>query len=386
MNMKTSAIALLFTTLLSMLSCNHRPEEKAKSMGVLLDRLQLNVIDSILIDGGNLSLVGDWVTDGQDLFYRDNNIVSIKTFTPTGEIKQRLLERGRGPKELISPPIAFKVLNNRQFLYVDHNSCFYLFDSVLNLLKSFNFYQQGSQKDLKFKQSLYDRPNPNELLMYELSSNENQIEQFGGRIIFPITTEHIKYNGYYKNAQAKKFYKESFTLMAIKESDFTVDTIFAKFPSVYHKKILSNFKDCFITKSDSLLFVAYEADYKIYGFNHKLELISTFGIKTSGINSDYPERNTFEDAESHFKEDRLSHGYYSKISYINKYLFRTYHTKDNKLGVQIYSGSDLLYDRLLPFDICEMIGFISPYYYANVKCDIENEEYTIIKFQLTNER
>jgi hypothetical protein len=386
MCLKNSILLLIFTMFLSMLSCNRRSEEKVSRIGLVTDRLQLNLIDSILIDGGNMSLSGNWVTDGKDLFYRDNNIVSIKVFTPRGEIKQRLFTRGRGPKELISPPIALKVLNDREYLYVDHNSCFYLFDSVLNILKSFNFYQHGRQKDLIFKQRLYDNPDPKEILMYELSSNENQIEEFGGKIIFPITTEHIKYNGYYRNAEAKKFYRESFTLMAIKETDFTVDTIFAKFPSVYHKKILPNFKDCYITKSDSLLFVAYEADYKIYEFNLNLELLSAFGVKSQYINSDYPERNTFEDAESHYKEDRISHGYYSKISYINKYLFRIYHTKDNKLGMQIYSGSDLLYDRFLSYDICEMIGYISPYYYANIKCDIENEKYTIVKFQIKNER
>lgn len=341
-------------------------------------QISINTVDSVIVDARNMSLSGFWITDGRYLYYKDNNIVTIKKYSPDGIECERYFSRGRGPEEMLRPPLAFKRFDNGDYIYIDYDSQFFYFDSLMNKKWTYNFYKVGEQSGTVFRRNLYNNPDPNEVLMYELSSNENQVELLGDNIVFPVTTEHIKYNGFYKASRAKEFYKHSYHLMALNKNTLKKE-IFGKFPSIYHKHMWSNFMDCHITKDDSLLYVSFEADHKIYVYNKDLKLVSSFGGKAENIDSSYPERYTFEEATNNQKKDRETHGFYSSIYFINNYLFRIYHTKHNKIGMQVYLDRKLIYDRIMNNEIFEMIGYIKPYYYVNTKCDIDNEIYTITK-------
>jgi len=374
--MKNSLFIILIIILYS---CKWQAKEQSSLNQDRKEQIIINTVDSVIVDARNMSLSGFWITDGRYLYYKDNNIVTIKKYTPDGNESARFFTRGRGPEEMLRPPLVFKRFNNGDYLYIDYDSQFFYFDSLLKKMWSYNFYKVGEQRGTKFRRNLYNNPDPKEVLMYELSSDENQVELLGDNIIFPVTTEHIKYNGYYKKSRAKEFYKYSYHLMALNKNTFKKE-IFAKFPSIYHKHIWSNFMDCHITKDDSFLYVSFEADHKIYVYNKDLKLVSSFGVKAENINSSYPERYTFEEAEANYIKDRATHGFYSRIYFANNYLFRTYNTKDNKTGLQVYSNNHLVYDKIMKYEIFEMIGYIKPYYYVNVKCDIDKEIYIITKF------
>ncbi|MDD3035072.1 MAG: hypothetical protein PHT25_10815 [Bacteroidales bacterium] len=336
----------------------------------------------MIVDARNLSLCGFWLTDGKHLYYEDNKIVTIKKFTPDGTECERYFSKGRGPEEMLRPPRAFKRFENGDFISIDIDSHFFYFDSLMNKKWAYNFYKIGNKCGNEFKQNLLNNPDPDEVLMYELSSYENQVELLGDNIIFPVTTEHIKYNGFYKESRAKEFYKDSYHLMALNKNTLKKE-IFGKFPPIYHKHIWSNFMDCHITKDDSLLYVSFEADYQIYLYNKDLKFVSSFGVKADNVDHTYPERNTFEEATDNYKKDRTTHGFYSNIYFINNYLFRIYHTKHNKIGMQVYSNQELIYDKIINYEIFEMIGYIEPYYYVNTKCDIDKEIYIITKLVIT---
>lgn len=360
---------------------SHTNYEQAINLNFNDTTISLSIFDTINIDATSTSLQGEWIIIDDKLIYLDKNLVSIRKYNRNGEFVEKVLNRGRGPQEFLNPPLCFLKLTNSNYLYITRDSDFYILDSVYNQKLKMNLIIKASENDNMSE--LYDHPNPNKISMYEMEIGDNQMVEFGDNIVFPITTEHIKYNGFYKENNAADFYKHSFTLLALNKNTFNYHKVFANFPSIYWNKMIPNFKSCSICADDSVLFVSYQADPNIYTYNKNLELFGYFGKSSEMINTDlYPETTNFNDAEKNYKKHHKEYGYYSEIKQIQKYLFRSYHTTDGKNGLQIYYKYGLIHNSILPYDLFDMIGYIEPYFYAVTKCDIENERYSIIRFKI----
>lgn len=383
---KFSGLVCYFLSSMLMCSCNNSDSliqtnyESAINLNSSKKQIQLSIIDTLIIDASNTSLSGEWIIIDSNLIYLDKHIVTIKKYNLNGELIDALFSRGRGPKEFLSPPICFTRLPHNKYLYIDRDSYFFILDTLFNKQLKINLIEKVAKSCNM--EDLYNNPDPNNISMYEMSIRDNQFIVFGENIIFPITTEHIKYNGYYKKNNAINFYKQSFTLLTLDIHTLNPIHLFANFPPIYRDKIIPNFKECNISANDSILFVSYQADPNIYLYNKQLELFGYFGKSADIINSNYPQTKTFEEAELNYKRHRQENGYYSEIKSIQKYLFRNYIGSGNKLGLQIYQDYGIVYDSLLPYDIFEMIGYIEPYFYAITKCDSENETYNIIRLKI----
>lgn len=343
--------------------------------------IQIQVIDTLCMDMSATSLLGEWIISKDEILFLDAKLVPIRKYTPEGVFKESLFAQGRGPHEFISPALCFIPVDTN-YLYIDRNSYFFFLDSLYNKKSEMNLLVD-LQKECD-KQDLYKNPNPENASMYEMEIGDNQIVEFGEYLVFPITTEHIKYNGFFKKSGAEDFYKNSYTLLALNKQTLQHKTLFAKFPPAYHNRIIPNFKACNICcATDSTLFVSYQADSNIYLYNNKLELIGSFGKPVEIINKNYPQTNTLDEAEKNYKKHQKEYGYYSEIKQTQQYLFRNYIGSGGRLGLQIYKDYGLVYDSLLPYDVFEIIGFIEPYFYATIKRDLEEEKHSMIRFKIT---
>lgn len=76
----------------------------------------------------------------------------------------------------------------------------------------------------------------------------------------------------------------------------------------------------------------------------------------------------------------MEHGYYSYVSHYGEFLFREYIVPGGAKGIQIYDGHNLVCSQLQKDSDFTVIGYIYPYYYAVMDCNLDNEEYSIVKF------
>lgn len=341
---------------------------------------ELEITDTIVINAASTSLDGEWLLMDSMLVFLDKAIVPIKKFSLTGEYRDRFFRYGRGPGEFSLPALFFQKIRPDAYFYIDRNSNLILMDSIFRRRKEVNFLREIA-KDADMKK-LYRHPDPKNTAMYELETGNNQILLFDGKIICPVTTEHIHYNGYFKKSKAYDFYRESYTLMALDTATLSCSKLFGLYPPMYHNKIIPNFKACHTATDGYLLYVSYEAAPGIYVYDKQLNLFGYFGEAVPGISSEYPSTNNLDEAESNFKKHRETYGYYSKIKCANNYLFRTYLLPGGKTGVQIYQEGVLVSDSLLPYPCFSFIGYYSPYYYALADVNLEDETFTLLTFKL----
>lgn len=344
------------------------------------DAVKLEIVDTLVVNATSTSLSGEWLLPDSTLVFLDKAIVPIKRFTLTGEYQERFFRYGRGPEEFISPALSFHKLSPDSYLYVDRNSNLILLDSVFRRKKEINFLREIA-RDID-PEKLYRHPDPENPAMYELEVGDNQISVFGGKIICPVTTEHIRYNGYFKKSKAFDFYRRSYTLVALDTATLNFEQTFGNYPPVYHNRIIPNFKACHTATDGNLLYVSYEADPKIYVYDKQLALHGYFGEAVPGISSGFPSTNDLDEAERNYKMHRKTCGYYSKIKCADNYLFRRYQLPGERPGLQIYREGMLVCDTLPAYSTFDIIGYYPPYYYALAGTDLENETFSIITFQL----
>lgn len=102
------------------------------------------------------------------------------------------------------------------------------------------------------------------------------------------------------------------------------------------------------------------------------------------MNTNYRETTLLEDAERYLSEDMENYGHYRYLRYIaeRNILFRGYRKgKGMRDGLQVYSENCLIADIEVPRDF-EVIGYITPWFYARGICNYDDEEIVIYKFEL----
>ena len=341
---------------------------------------QMLIVDSLTIDASTMSLDGWWGIYGDRLFYVDKQQVYVKYFDTTGSFIERKFARGRGPNELLGPPVFFGHTTEDEMIYIDGNWFFHRFNVDGEELYSHHFLD-----DIIFSnsdwQDLLQNPDPENVMMYEIEFQYRTFAFYRDWIIIPITTEHISYNGFDKMSHAKEFYKHSYTLGAFNRQTFFQERFFGHYPLVYRKKIIPNFMTNCVAADEDYLYVSYEADPLLYAYNDRLELTFAFGFEGEGMKTNYPETSSVEQAMEQLKTQRKSYDYYGMIHYEFPYLFRNY-TSRGAIHFQVYENSNLVGDINTGRKEFQLIGYIAPYYYACIACDIDHEQYRIIRFHL----
>jgi len=382
---KAVVLFLSLSSALLLYSCKNRNSETSSPIELRginsLGAANFVITDTLTISTERTSMSGRWITDGKSLIFADKGKVPVSLYSSVGKFEKQIFVQGRGPDEILSPATALLPLSGGGYAYFSPgDGRFYLFDSLLNNLSSFNVFKV-TDKDVDWD-DLLRNPDPENLTMYEHVLFNNDITELDDYILFPITTEHQRYNGFMKNQRAKEFYRDSYTLMAINKNDPAELRIFGHFPTIYNRRMIPNFMNRTVASDGSNLFVSYEADFLIYAYDKDLQLSFAFGIAGKDVKDNYPEVTTFEKHEETNKAHHAKYGHYLQMVYGDGYLIRKYNRPDDISAIQIYKDYNLLCDIEMPYKRFEIIGYIEPFFYAQAYVDFEYEFCKIIRFKI----
>lgn len=382
-------IRILIVFLVLLAGCTSIPENKGKIQystlkNIAEKRLQYGgqlKLDTLLIDGDKVSLVGDFTIYNDTLYFADQILASFVLFDKEGKYINTRLKKGRGPGELLG-------LNKVTFLpdgikvVMDQNWNISLWDQDWNKVKNIQLSFQSEKSIGKLKSC----PDPNDIGVYEVEYAKNRIRPCPAKsLLFPVTVEAEKMNAFFGEG-ANHFYENAYTLAMISLQTGKIEHLLCNRSSVYEKyNYLPNFRNVLFDVYQNRLYYSFEIDPMIYEMDLKNISTVVFGEKGKRMRTDYRETQSLEDAESYIREDRENYGYYRYINYVpeKKLLFRGYRKGKSPLkdGLQVYSGSCLVGEFDVPRDF-EVFGYIEPWYYARGTNDYENEKITLYRFKL----
>lgn len=340
--------------------------------------------DTIYIDGSVTSLNGEWHTNGSSIFYNDYLITGLIEFDTLGNYIENRIKHGRASNEWVVPFVTV----------ASHDTLIYCIDFAWNIHCYNNSYSRIMRPipmlhDIPYSNSdwnnLLHNPDVNEPRMYEYNLDSRNILIHHDALILPIVTEHVKYNGYYVDANAKSFWKNSFIFMKLDKDDFTTLMLFGHYPEIYKTKNITIFSKYYADIYNDELIVSFNADSLIYCYDKDGVITNTFGYSASNIKDNYPETYTYEDFQKLRKKHLKDYGYYSHLKVIGNNVFRTYKSAgENSYGIQIYHGKDLIGDVKTTQE-AYVFGEIDGVYYAALPADIDNDCYKLLKFRLPND-
>lgn len=337
---------------------------------------------SIYMGGDNLtSMEGDFFIQKDTIYFGDQQLASIFMYDTAGRFLSSRLKRGKGPGEIFGLHTMTPLPEG--YAIIDQQWNVYLFDRQWNKENQYRINWQ-TQKSYK---ALLDNPDPNERVIYEVEYTKNNLRPFGDKnLIFPIVTEHERYNSY-GGENARHFYENSYTIAIMDiENGNIIKMLCNRSPVYSHYRYLPNFKYVFFDTFKDTLFYSFEADTLIYrmDINDTIPNVS-FGLAAQGLNTKYTETRDLKEADENFASNRKTFGYYNYLTYISEkqILFKGFSTGTplQKHGIQIYRNTRLIAEITVP-DNFKVFGYSAPYYYATGKPDYNNDRMKIYRFKL----
>lgn len=339
------------------------------------------VLDTILIDASFTSLEGEWHLKGDKLYFIDQALVGVNIFDLNGQYVAKHIEKGRGPNEILKPILAGAFSDKGNFVGIDRGWIISLFNESFKKEKSY-ILLGDIDGDKQVWDNLLQNPNPEEFRMYEFFINAKSIRFLKDQIIIPIITEHVDYNGFYKNANTHDFWLKSYNFLTIDIQNRKTGKLFGHYPPIFRERNIPAFSLLSFDTEKDYLYCSYGADSLIYVRDYNGKLIKSIGFAASSIVGKYPETETFEEYSSNHRRHEKKYGYYKQIKMANNHLFRSY-KKDGDVGygLQIYKNNDLIGDISFLEEIC-IIGYSNGFYYGVLPVDMDLEQFRIVKFKL----
>ncbi len=384
-NMKTLHYSIIGVLLLySTIGCNKDSVGIYPHQGdrdIYFNKLQF---DTLIIESDEPSLSGEWVINNNRLFYNDYIVTALLEFDTLGNYIDNRIKHGRAANEWTSPFVTV-TFHDTSMYSIDfswrihcYNNSFYREKQPVEMLHDIPY----SNSDWN---NLLNNPDVNVAQMYEYNFDTRDLLIYNDALILPVVTEHIKYNGFYINAQAESFWRDSYIFMEIDKENFSTLKLFGHYPHIYSTKNIPVFSIYSFDKFKEELIVSFNADSLIYCYNKDGEVTNTFGYSSKNIKDNYPETYTYEEFQDKRKQQRKSYGYYSHLSVVGNYIFRTYKSEgQDNYGIQIYHDKNLIGD-IQTTQEAYVIGEINGTFYAALPADIENECYQLLKFRIPNE-
>lgn len=373
-------------------SCHPIPDSRNKidyqnipnHSGRVNDIFSKITLDSFFIYMGGdylTSMEGDFFIQKDTIYFGDQQLASIFMYDTAGHFLSSRIKRGKGPEEIFGLHTMTPLPEG--YAIMDQQWNIYFFDRQWNKENQYRINWQ-TQKSYKV---LLDNPDPNERAIYEVEYTKNNLRPLGGKyLIFPIVTEHKRYNSY-GGENARHFYENSYTIAIMDQKNGNIARMCCNYSPIYsHYKYLPNFKYVFFDTFKDTLLYSFEADTLIYkmSINDTIPNVS-FGIAAQGLNTKYTETRDFKEADENFATDRKTFGYYDYLKYIpqQQILFRGFYTGEpsQKYGIQIYRNLLLIAEIIMP-DNFKVFGYSAPYYYATGKPDYNNDRIKIYRFKL----
>lgn len=338
------------------------------------------ISDTLFIDASNTSLEGEWHLKNDKLYFVDKTLIGVKAFDLHGQYLAEYIERGRGPNEILQPMLAGAFSDKGDFAGIDQGWMISLFNGNFKKEKSYILFSD-IKGDQKVWDNLLQHPDPEEFRMYEFFISARSIRFLKDQIVIPVITEHMDYNGFYKNTNTSDFWLKSYNFLMIDIQNRKTGKLFGHYPPIFREKNIPAFSLLSFDTQDEHIYCSYRADSLIYIRNKNGELIKSMGYAASQIEGKYPETETFEDYSSNYRQHEKKYGYYNQMKIANDYLFRSY-KKDGDLGygLQVYKNYDLVGDISLPENM-SVIGYSNGFYYGVLPVDMDLEQFRIVRFK-----
>lgn len=374
---------LLFVLLLC--SCKqefHSEYESLPCQGVRNLSIRDLLFDTIRIDASSTSMAGQWIISNDTFYFADAFLEGVSTFDLKGDYGNKHIEKGRGPNEALSPFVAITHSSDRELVGIDMSWNLYRFDSIYH--RKDRLYRLLSED--KYDQSdwnkLVRKPNPEINQMYEFNTRTKKIKIVNNKVLVPILTEHIHYNGYNLKDHAKDFWAETYTFQFFDIKEGKTLQKFGHYPSIYYRKNIPVFSNYNFDLNGDQIYSTFMADTLIYVRNLDGKLLFSFGC-SSGLNPEkLPETKTFDEHERARDSQLAQYGYYTDLLATDDYVLRGYKQEGmDKYGMQIYKDFNLVGDVSMD-KAFRFIGKNGNFYYILLDIDMDNEYFEIIRFSL----
>ncbi len=370
----------------SMLSCHHAAIDEYAGLehkGSKNITLTTFSFDTIRIDASSTSLEGQWLMNGNKLVFLDKFLVGVKEFDLDGNFLGRYINKGNGPNEVLSPFFVSAYDESDNLVTMDGGWAIQVFDpSYKSLNKPYRLLSDIEYKGRDW-QNLLTKPDPEEVQMYEYNFYSKRIKSSKNKLIIPVITEHIRYNGYETGSNARDFWAESYIYMTVDMNKWTTGKVFGHYPPVYQTKNIPVFSDHSFDIYQDKIYASFAADSLIYVRDMTGKLLYSIGYASDSIKGDYPQTKTFDEHELLKTKHLATYGHYGKLSIIGEYIFREYKNdgKSGQYGIQIYRNDEMIGDVALDAPV-EIIGKYGDYFYGVLPVNIDNEQFNLVKFQL----
>ncbi|GAA3560972.1 hypothetical protein [Snuella lapsa] len=338
-------------------------------------------LDTVSIEGSRTSLVGKWSCLDDKLIFGDFYYGSFYIYDTDFNFEKKVLSRGRGPNEIPSKKwVDYAVYDDKVFIMGSAYDYYIVNNKAWKRVKSSRLNFSNESTNIK---KLRNDPKPHYLGIYEVNYPGLNLSFLNSeKLLFSISTSHPKINAY----TSRVFYDEVNTIATLDLKKNKIENMFCRYSSVYKNyEFIPQFSNVLFTKSKDELLFSFEADSLIYKAKEDNIITSKYGSQGRGISAKYPEVTTAENYVGIYKTGRTKYGFYKYLKQIPEtgILFRGYQ-KDQPSktdGLQIYRDTKLIGDIDVPKDF-EIIGYIKPYYYAQLPPDDLKEEFTLFKFKL----
>ena len=340
-------------------------------------------LDTVSIEGSKTSLVGKWSCIDDKLIFGDFYYGSFYIYDTNLNFEKKVMSRGNGPNEIPSKKWSdYTVYDDKIFIIGGAYDYHIINNKAWKKEKSSRLQFYSKNTDIK---KLSNDPKSQDIEIYEVNYSKLNLSFLNSeKLLFSISTSHPKINAF----TSRTFYDKVNTIGTLDLKKNKIENMFCNYSPIYKKyEYIPQFSNVLFTKPENELFFSFEADSLIYTSKEDNVIVSKYGSKGRNISAKYPEVTSTENYLGVYKTARAKYGYYKYLKQVPEtgILFRGYQ-KDQPSksdGLQIYNDTRLIGDVDVPKDF-KIIGYIEPYYYAQIPPDDLKEEFTLYKFKIDN--
>lgn len=368
---------------LFLLSCNSKKDPSDTFVGSTVSKINISIkelkIDSFYLDSSSTSFDGTLHVYKNEILFVDNEFCWVFRFDKNGKFISRNIGQGDGTSELSCKRIASYVsLPNGEHMFFGPSWDVYIFDSNFKKISDYRIDWHPRAN----KEYMLTHPDPSDPIMYSVTHGLVKIRADQKNVYLPLFSQHNLFNPatdwYAKDARV-------LGCMNIQQGDVT--EIYGRLSPAYQEnKELRTFSYLFYDLiPDDQMIVTYPADSLIYLFTRDFSLIKKFGSAGRSMDTNYQSTGEYKKMKSTWVRENKQKGYYTSIDYISErsLLFRSYQKNETAPsdGLQIYNSDELIADVDIPKG-CNIVGYISPFFYLSSRPDEASGHIKVYRFQL----
>ncbi|MEJ5995798.1 hypothetical protein WG904_15310 [Pedobacter sp. Du54] len=380
--MDKSLKACLFglVLIITLPACKQKPIDysSAKNSSIKNIKFETLSLDTLTLPPFNSSYIGQTALYDKYIYFIDSKFGFVYKFDQQGKILQRFLGQGTAKNELpIKSIMLFSFLPNGNSIFIGTGYDCYMFDLEFNRINDFQINWHSS----KTQQQLINNPDLEDNGMFSLLYN-GRIFGTNETLYFPVASQHPKLNPTLAN------YAEDVKIIGkMNLENGYVEKVYGKLPPIYKKNIQTlafgyAYIDAFQEKKT---LTSFPVDSLIYVVNDDFEVLNSFGFQGRDMDLRYKNQTDPRKFSENYKEQVKVTGHYTFMKHFQdlNLTFRGYHKNRTATtdGLQIYLGKTLISDIDVPIGF-RVEGYIAPYFYSNIKLDIENATAKIYRFKL----